>query len=143
MIIFTLVERDSVDGSLGNGVDCAWTLPLRGCRSAGSTYLALIQLHSIFIITSYVILRNRNRLSKNYSVDWSTVDSQNLTLLCYRQIRLTCSNRRNVAVFSFYYPLCDGRNDSCKNAWLPAVEWEISHVCLLYCVYVCTLRKKK
>jgi len=52
-----LVERDSVDGSLGNGVDCAWMLLLRSCRSAGSTYLALIQLHSIFIITSYVILK--------------------------------------------------------------------------------------
>lgn len=53
-IIFMLVERDSVDGSLGNGVDCAWMLLLRGCRSAGSIYLAFIQLHSIFIILHHI-----------------------------------------------------------------------------------------
>lgn len=74
-----LVERDSVDGSLGNGEDCAWMLLLRGCRSAGSIYLGLIQLHSIFIITSYVTLKNRNRFS-NYSSS-RVVDSRQPELI--------------------------------------------------------------
>lgn len=48
VVIFRLVERDSLDGSLGNGVDCAWMLLRRSCRSAGSIYLALIQLHYLY-----------------------------------------------------------------------------------------------
>lgn len=62
-----LVERDSVDGSLGNGVDCAWML-LRRCRSAGSIYLALVQLHSIFIVTFHIILQKERRFNKNYTM---------------------------------------------------------------------------
>jgi len=55
-----LVERDSVDGSLDNGVDCAWMLLRRSCRSAGSIYLALIHLVALDIyyhIVYHVILK--------------------------------------------------------------------------------------
>lgn len=38
---FTLVDRDSVDGSLGNVADWTWTLLRRSCWSTGSIYLVL------------------------------------------------------------------------------------------------------
>lgn len=41
---FTVVDRDSVDGSLGNVADWTWTLLRRRCWSTGSIYLVLFSI---------------------------------------------------------------------------------------------------
>lgn len=59
VVKFTLVDRDSVDGSLGNVADWTWTLLRRSCWSTGSIYLVLYFQSQLLFINIFITVSEK------------------------------------------------------------------------------------